>query len=70
MRGRLIPLARLAIVVAAVALSIVRFVAIDAGSHSVSDTMRPWVIQTAVIAVVAGLAVVALGRFAPSRSRR
>lgn len=66
----MIPLARLAIVVAAVALSILRFVAIDAGSHSVSDTLRPWMIQTAVIAVVAGLAVVALGRFAPSRSRR
>ena len=65
MRDRLVPLARAAIVVAAIALSIVRFMAIDANSHSVSDTLRPWTIETALIAVVATVAVVAIGRLAP-----
>ena len=65
MRVRLVPLARVAIVVAAVALSMVRFMVIDANSHSVSDTLRPWIIQTAVIALVATVAVVAIGRLAP-----
>jgi hypothetical protein len=68
MRDRLLLLARVAIVVVAVAISLARFLAIDAGSHSVSDTLRPWLIETAVIAVVAGLAVFAFGRVA-SRAR-
>ena len=29
------------------------------------DTLRPWIIQTAVIALVATVAVVAIGRLAP-----
>jgi hypothetical protein len=66
MRDRLVLLARVTIVVVAVAVSAARFLAIDAGSHSVSDTLRPWIIETAVIAVVAGLALFALGRVAPS----
>jgi hypothetical protein len=65
MRARVVRLARVAIVVAAVALSVMRFVVIDADSHSVSDTLRPWIIQTAVIALVATVAVVAIGRLAP-----
>jgi hypothetical protein len=65
MRDRVVRLARVAIVVAAVALSVMRFVVIDADSHSVSDTLRPWIIQTAVIALVATVAVVAIGRLAP-----
>ena len=65
MRDRLIPLARIAVVVIAVAISVARSLAIDADSHSVSDTLRPWVIQTAVIALLAGLALVAIGRLAP-----
>jgi hypothetical protein len=65
MRDRRVRLARVAIVVAAMALSVMRFVVIDADSHSVSDTLRPWIIQTAVIALVATVAVVAIGRLAP-----
>jgi hypothetical protein len=65
MRARVVRLARVAIVAAAVALSVMRFVVIDADSHSVSDTLRPWIIQTAVIALVATVAVVAIGRLAP-----
>jgi uncharacterized BrkB/YihY/UPF0761 family membrane protein len=65
MRDRLVLLARVAIVVVAVAISLARFVAIDAGSHSASDTLRPWMLETAVIAFIATLAFVAIGRLAP-----
>jgi hypothetical protein len=46
-------LAAVLVVVGAVAIAVVRFAAIDATSHSASDTFRPWLIQVAVIAVVA-----------------
>jgi hypothetical protein len=65
MRDRLILVARVAIVVIAAAVSIARFLAIDADSHSVSDTLRPWFIETALIAVVAGVVLAAIGRLAP-----
>jgi hypothetical protein len=62
MRDRLILVARVVIVGMAVAVSVARFLAIDADSHSVSDTLRPWFIETALIAVVAGLVLAAIGR--------
>ena len=43
-------------------LVVVRLVAIDAASSSASDTLRPWIIQCAVIVSVAALVVVALER--------
>ena len=64
MRDRLLILSRVATVLVAVALSLARFLAIDAASHSASDTLRPWMIETTVIALVATLAFVAIGRIA------
>ena len=40
---------RVVIWAVALALIVVRFVAIDAASHSASDTLRPWVIESAAI---------------------
>jgi len=57
-------LARVAVSAAAIALAAIRFVAIDAGSHSASDTLRPWLIQVAIIVVVAALAWLAIDRLA------
>jgi len=65
MRDRIVLMARIAVVVLAVAVSVARFLAIDADSHSVSDTLRPWLIETALIGVVAALALAAIGRLAP-----
>jgi len=62
MRGRVVLLVRVGIVVAAIALSVARFLAIDADSHSASDTVRPWIIETALIALVAGIALIAVRR--------
>jgi hypothetical protein len=42
-----------AVVAAAVVLAVIRFFAIDATSHSNSDTLRPWIIQVTVIAALA-----------------
>jgi hypothetical protein len=41
----------------AVGLIVVRFLVIDSTSHSNSDTLRPWVIESAIIVVVAWLVV-------------
>jgi hypothetical protein len=62
MRSRLVTLLQAAVVAAAILLAIVRFFAIDAGSHSASDTLRPWLLETALIAVAATLVVFAIGR--------
>jgi threonine/homoserine/homoserine lactone efflux protein len=61
------------VVVAAVVLAAVRFVVIDASSHSASDTLRPWVIEVAVIAGAAALIWLAVDRLdgsRPDESRR
>jgi len=58
--GRLAPLA---IVGLATVIAVFRFLAIDATPHSVSDTLRPWLIQVTVIAAVAGVALVVLRRW-------
>ncbi len=46
-------LPRLAVVLAAVALLAWRFLAIDAGSASASDTLRPWAIETILVCAIA-----------------
>lgn len=48
---------RLVVGAIAVGLIVVRFVVIDSTSHSNSDTLRPWVIQSAVICLVAWLVI-------------
>ena len=60
--SRVAAVLRLAVIVGAVTLAVVRFLAIDSTSHSNSDTLRPWIFQATIIAVVAALLVVAIGR--------
>jgi hypothetical protein len=63
-------LARALIVTAAVAIALLRFVAIDATSHSNSDTLRPWLIQVALIALVAAALWRLVDRFGRARAGR
>jgi len=62
MRSRLVAVLQGAVLAAAVLLAIVRFIVIDAGSHSASDTLRPWLLEAALIAAAAALAAVVIGR--------
>ncbi len=48
---------RVVVVAAALVLLVVRFAAIDATSHSASDTLRPWFIEAALVGVVAWLVI-------------
>jgi hypothetical protein len=57
-------LLEVAVGLAAAALVLIRFVAIDATSHSASDTLRPWVIQAALIIVVAAGLIALIERMA------
>jgi hypothetical protein len=43
-------------------VAVLRFAAIDATSHSASDTLRPGLIQVAAIAVLAVVAIAILQR--------
>ena len=65
-----VALARFAIIVGVVVLAVVRFLAIDANSHSNSDTLRPWLIELALIALVAALLWIAMSRISAAASRR
>jgi hypothetical protein len=58
---------RAMVVVAAAAIAVVRFVAIDASSDSASDTLRPWVIQVGVTLLAALLIWMAIDRLDRSR---
>ena len=60
---------RAVIVTAAIALAAARFLAIDATSHSNSDTLRPWLIQVALIGLVGLVLWLAVGRLARPRVR-
>ena len=60
-------LARALIVTAAVAIAVLRFFAIDANSHSNSDTLRPWLIQVALLALVAAVLWLAIDRMGGRR---
>ena len=68
-RTKLDTVAAPAIISVAAIIAIARFIAIDASSHSASDTLRPWSIQVAVIAAVAVVAIVGLRRWARPRRR-
>ncbi len=60
-------MARLAAMVAIAALAVIRFLAIDSGSHSASDTLRPWLIEMAAVALLATVAILAIDRLSRSR---
>ena len=62
MRNAIAGLASALIVAAAGVVAVLRFAAIDATSHSASDTLRPWLIQVAAIAVLAVVAIAILQR--------
>lgn len=51
-------------------IAVARFMAIDAGSHSASDTLRPWFIQVAMLVAVALVVVWLVERFLPGAARR
>jgi hypothetical protein len=52
------------VLLVAAAVAMLRFAVIDAGSHSASDTLRPWLIQLGLIGLVAVTAVLVLDRLA------
>jgi hypothetical protein len=57
------------VIAMAAGLIILRFIALDAVSHSASDTLRPWFIQAGFIALAAFGLVVALDRIAARAER-
>jgi len=72
-RRTLVRLLQAVVVVAAVGLVVLRFMALDAGSHSASDTLRPWLVQGALIGLGALAAVFVLDRLGTrgrSRTRK
>jgi hypothetical protein len=56
-----------AILLVASVVAVARFIAIDAGSHSASDTLRPWLIEVGVIGALAITAWVVVDRLAERR---
>ena len=64
LRRSLLRILQAGVVLAAAVVAVVRFAAIDAGSQSASDTLRPWLIQLGLIGLVAVAAVLVLGRLA------
>jgi hypothetical protein len=67
MRDVVAKLATALIIIVAAVVAVFRFAAIDATSHSNSDTLRPWIIQVAVIVAVAVLMIAVLRRGLGSR---
>jgi hypothetical protein len=57
------------LVIAAVAVGLIvwRFVAIDQVSHSVSDTLRPWLVEAVAIVVAAALGISLVERVSRDR---
>jgi hypothetical protein len=68
-RHTILRLLQAVVIAAAAGLIILRFIALDAVSHSASDTLRPWFIQAGFIALVAFGLVVALDRLAARPER-
>ena len=64
MKRRLIRLLQILVALAAAGFLVQCFWAIDAASHSASDTLRPWLIEVAVVGLVAVVILVALDRVA------
>jgi hypothetical protein len=56
-----------AVVAVAAMLIAVRFNASDLSSHSASDTLRPWFVQTTLIVVAAAAIIFVVGRVASAR---
>ena len=61
-------LLRTAIVALVVVFAIVRFIALNATDDSVSDIVRPWVIQVGAAAVLGYLLILGIGRLSRSAS--
>ena len=61
-RHTLVRVLQAVVVTAAAYLIILRFMALDAVSHSASDTLRPGLVQAGLIALVAFGLVVAVDR--------
>jgi hypothetical protein len=61
-RRTLLRLLQAVVAAAAAGLIVLRFMALDAVSHSASDTLRPWIIQAGLIALTAFGVVVVLDR--------
>jgi hypothetical protein len=61
-RRALVRLLQILVIGAATVLILLRFVALDAVSHSASDTLRPWFFQAAFIALAAFGVVLVLNR--------
>jgi hypothetical protein len=61
-RHTLLRLLQAIVIAAAAGLIVLRFMALDAVSHSASDTLRPWFIQAGLIALAAFAVVLVLGR--------
>ena len=55
------------VIAAAAGLVALRFIALDAVSHSASDTLRPWFVQAGFIALAALGVVLVLGRLGARR---
>jgi hypothetical protein len=69
MRTQLDKVATIAIIAVAAAIAIARFIALDSSSDSVSDTIRPWLIQVGIIVAVAAVFIVGVRRLTRWRRR-
>jgi hypothetical protein len=69
-RRQMTRLGQVLVLALAVALAAVRFVAIDAASTSASDTLRPWLVQASLIALIAGGLIFLIQQYEGWRHRR
>lgn len=69
-RHSLLRILQAGVVLGAAVLAMLRFAAIDAGSNSASDTLRPWLIQLGLIGLVALVVVLVLDHLATREARR
>lgn len=69
MRGSKTSGSRIATTVGAIVVAGLWFIRVDAGSHSASDTLRPWLVGVVVIVLVAIGTVIALERLLVARRR-
>ena len=68
-RRTLLRLLQAVVIAAAAILIVLRFMALDAVSHSASDTLRPWIIQAGFIGLAALVVVLVLDRLGARRAR-
>ena len=67
-RRTLLRLLQAVVIAAAAVLIVLRFMALDAVSHSASDTLRPWFIQAGFIGLAAFVVVLVLDRLGARRA--